>query len=221
MLMPRTGSEREECEPYKKGDVIGGKYEILGTLGKGGFGVVLLAHSRDTGEVCALKTFRDELLADPAAREEFKKEALLWVNLDTHPFIIPAWRVDEVFGRLFVAMEYIVPDAQRRVTLADHLASTVGPFETSLALKWGIQFCLGMEHARAHGVQFHRDIKPDNILITQDGTLKISDFGLASGKGKIFVGAAGIGTSTEGSSTFILFMTASMSTVKPINSPTK
>jgi serine/threonine protein kinase len=75
--MRRDAPRQEAEELYKKGDVISGRYEVHGTLGKGGFGVVYLAYNRDTGEVCALKTFRDELLADAAAREAFKKEALL------------------------------------------------------------------------------------------------------------------------------------------------
>jgi serine/threonine protein kinase len=168
------------AEFYKKGDVIGGKYEIHGTLGKGGFGVVYLAYDREIEEVRALKTFRDDLLTDAAAREAFKKEALLWVNLEEHPFILAARWVEKVSGRLFVEMDYVAPDAHGRVSLADHLARAVGPLDAGQALKWAIQSCLGMEHAHAHGIKCHRDIKPANILITQDGTLKISDFGLAA-----------------------------------------
>src|ERR1035437_7307769 len=86
---------QEAAELYKKGDVIGGKYEVRGTLGKGGFGVVYLVYHRQTKHVWALKTFRDELLADAAARAAFKKEALLWVNLEAHPFILAARWVTE------------------------------------------------------------------------------------------------------------------------------
>jgi serine/threonine protein kinase len=73
-------------EPYKRGDVIGGTFEVQRKLGEGGFGVVYLVRHRETDDVFALKTFRDELLADPATRESFKKEALLWCNLQSHPF---------------------------------------------------------------------------------------------------------------------------------------
>ena len=176
----REAPRHEAGDLYKQGDVIGGKYEIHGTLGKGGFGVVYLAYSRDTKEVCALKTFRDELLADAAAREAFKKEALLWVNLEEHPFILAARWVTEVSGRLFVVMDYVTPDMHGRVSLADHLARAGGPLDAGRTLTWAVQFCLGMEHAQARGIKCHRDIKPTNILITQDGTLKISDFGLAA-----------------------------------------
>lgn len=178
--MVRDARESEASEYFKKGDVIGGNYDVLNVLGKGGFGVVYLVRSRQTSEIFALKTFREELLADLAAREAFKKEALLWVNLERHPFILAAMWVDEAFGRLLVTMDYVAPDAQGHVSLADHLAGTSGPLEPNRPVKWAIQFCLGMEHAQTHGVQCHRDIKPTNILITQDGTLKISDFGLAA-----------------------------------------
>jgi tetratricopeptide (TPR) repeat protein len=171
---------QEAAELYKKGDVIGGKYEIHGTLGKGGFGVVYLAYDRELTQVCALKTFRDELLADAAAREAFKKEALLWVNLEEYPFVLAARWVQQFSGRLFVQMDYVAPDAHGRVSLADHLARAGGPFDAGQTLKWAVQFCLGMEHAQARGIKCHRDIKPANILITQDETLKISDFGLAA-----------------------------------------
>lgn len=120
------------------------------------------------------------MLADATAREAFKKEALLWVNLEEHPFILAARWVTEVSGRLFVAMDYVAPDAYGRVNLVDHLARAGGPIDSGQMLKWAVQFCLGMEHAQARGIKCHRDIKSANILVTQDGTLKISDFGLAS-----------------------------------------
>src|SRR5215475_858845 len=143
---------------YKRGDLVGGRYRIHGTLGKGGFGVVYVAYHQQLKVACALKTFRDELLADARARAAFKKEAVVWVNLDAHPFILAARFVDEHAGRLFVEMDLIAPDAFGRVNLADHLAD--GPFENGQALIWATQFCLGMEHALAHGISSHRDIKP-------------------------------------------------------------
>jgi serine/threonine protein kinase len=191
----RDAPRQEAAELYKKGDVIGRKWEVHGTLGRGGFGVVYLAYDRHTKEVCALKTFRDELLADAAAREAFKKEALLWVNLEAHPFIVAARWVEEVSGRLFVQMDYMVPDAKGRVSLADYLARAGGPLDAGQALRWAVQFCLGMEHAQARGIKCHRDIKPANILITQDGTLKISDFGLAAAAEVAWRGTGGRGGS--------------------------
>jgi tetratricopeptide (TPR) repeat protein len=164
---------------YRKGDRIGDRYMVLGGLGAGGFGVVYLAHRSDSNETCALKTFHERFLADGAAREAFKKEALLWVGLEEHPFILAARWVEEVSGRLFVEMDYVAPDAQGRVTLEDHLACGA-PVKAEQALAWAIQFCHGMEHASVNGLKCHRDIKPGNVLIASGGMLKITDFGLAA-----------------------------------------
>ena len=165
---------------YKMGDIIGGKYEVGAMLGSGGFGEVYLVYDRRTLGLGALKTFRQKFLADAKVRENFKREALLWVNLEEHPFILAARCVEELSGRLFIGMDYIAPDDRGRVTLTDHLATARGPLETDQALLWASMFCYGMEHANQRGIKSHRDIKPTNILIRQDGTLLISDFGLAA-----------------------------------------
>jgi serine/threonine protein kinase len=75
---------------YKKGDVIGGKYEVRDTLGNGGFGVVYLVYDQELNVLLALKTFHDELLANPKSRNAFKKKSVLWVNLEEHPHILAA-----------------------------------------------------------------------------------------------------------------------------------
>lgn len=178
MVLESTGGSPSDAA-FKKGDVIGGEYTIHKLVGRGGFGEVFLAHFSDGKWLCALKTIRSDLLPDPASKEAFKKEALLWVNLEEHPFIVAARAVHEYSRRLFVNMDYITPDANGRVSLADHLACTNGPLDPDDSLKWAIQFCYGMEHSFQRGIKCHRDIKPTNILIAPGGNLKISDFGLA------------------------------------------
>lgn len=180
---PPLPTQREVFEPFRKGDVIGGMFEVLRRLGEGGFGVVYLVRHCESDGLFALKTFRDELFAEPKAREAFKKEASLWANLQHHPCIVVARWVQEIHGRLFVTMDYVPPDLSGRVGLDDYLGS--GPIDADTALKWGIQFCHGMEHATTHGIRCHRDIKPANILIASDSTLKISDFGLVAPQHKL------------------------------------
>jgi eukaryotic-like serine/threonine-protein kinase len=166
---------------YKKGDLIGGKCEVYRLLGRGGFGEIYLVYARQLGEALAVKTFRQKFLADAGAKEDFKREALLWMNLELHPYIVGARFVDEFSSRLFVGMDYVAADDQGRVSLADHLAQARGPLATDQVLEWAIMFCHGMEHANQRGIKCHRDIKPANILIRQDKVLLISDFGLAAG----------------------------------------
>ena len=106
----------------------------------------------------------------------FKLEALAWIKLNIHPHIVNAIAVQDINGRPFIYMEYIAPDKLGRNTLTHYLRS---PISLKKALKWGIQFCHAMEHTISHGVSPHRDIKPDNIMITNTQDLKVTDFGLA------------------------------------------
>ncbi len=166
-------------ELYRPGDIVDG-YEIRAKLGEGGMGVVFLAYLRGRDSLVALKTFREAFLASAVAREAFRKEALLWVGLEDHACILAARWVAKLYGRLFVVMDYVAPDGLGRVTLQDHLVRPGTALPLEQTLRWAAQFCYGMEHAAAHGVNCHRDIKPQNILITAEGTMKISDFGLAA-----------------------------------------
>ena len=173
-------------QPYNLHGRIAGRYEIrriLGGPGKSGMGIVYVCYDHEQKNVVALKTFQDEYLTSKKARNSFKKEALLWVMLDRHPYIVRAFLVQELDYRLFVVCEFVAPDDEERNTLTHYLRQ---PVSLKQALIWSIQFCDGMEYAVSKGVSPHRDIKPDNIMITRDGMLKITDFGLAGmwqGKG--------------------------------------
>ncbi|ODS32041.1 MAG: hypothetical protein SCARUB_02826 [Candidatus Scalindua rubra] len=187
---PRRGLVAEQLPgvPYKRGDFIGQEYEVFDVLGKGGFGVVYLVYSHKVKSVLALKTFRDEYLKDAETRKLFEAEADVWVKLERHPYLVRAHFVDEVSGRLYIAMEYIVPDEQGLNSLEGYLKRR--PPDLAQSLRWSIQFCHGMEYAYSKGIRCHRDIKPDNIMISQNRMVKISDFGLAGviGMSKVMSG---------------------------------
>jgi len=183
VVVPKPAPEKDiqPGELYKKGDFIGQKYEVYGILGKGGLGVVYLVYSHELGEVYALKTFRDEFLADQEVRKRFHKEASVWVELGRHPYLVRAIAVVEVSGRLYIAMEYIAPNEEGLNSLEGYLQR---PPDLAQSLRWAIQICHGMEYAHSKGVRAHRDLKPANIMISQDKTAKITDFGLAGVTGE-------------------------------------
>src|SRR3989338_232370 len=174
--------EEKNSALYKKGDFIGQKYEVYDVLGMGGFGIVYLVYSHELKSVYALKTFRDEYLENKEMQERFKKEAEIWINMDRHPYLVRAKFVDKILDRLFIAIEYIAPDEDGLNSLEGYLKHK--PHDLVQSLRWGIQFCHGMEYAYAKGIKAHRDIKPANIMIAYDKTLKITDFGLAGAIGQ-------------------------------------
>jgi serine/threonine protein kinase len=165
---------------YRQGERIGGRYTVVDVLGKGGFGVVYRVRDREDNRELALKTFRDEFILDPRVRSQFRQEALTWVALGRHSFILQAEAVHEFDGRLFVAMDYIAPDENGLITLQDHIEH-YGPNLTDRMIGiWAVEFCHGMTHAYANGIKAHRDIKPANILLESGIFVKISDFGIAA-----------------------------------------
>lgn len=169
--------EEKIITPYKKGDFIGQKYEVYDILGMGGFGIVYLVYSHKFKSVYALMTFREEYIQDKEAQERFKKEAKIWIDLERHPYLVRAFFVDEISGRLFIELEYIAPGEDGFNSLDGYLRYKPPDIEQSL--RWGIQFCHGMEYAYSKGIRAHRDIKPANILIGVDKAVKITDFGIA------------------------------------------
>lgn len=166
---------------WEIGDKIGGLYEIrriLGGPGKSGMGIVYVCNYRFHQKDYALKTYQERFVLVEALTNSFHDEALLWMGLGCHPNIVRAFWVHNLDGRIYVVMEYIPADNSGRVTLTDHMVEDQ-PLPLLRTLIWGMQFCDGMTYAASRGLRVHRDVKPDNILITLEKTVKITDFGLA------------------------------------------
>jgi tetratricopeptide (TPR) repeat protein len=177
--------------PPSTSPLLGEKYDLYGVIGFGGFGVIYLVYSRETGAVHALKTYRDEFAGVREIEESFRREAEVWIAVGRHPCLLRALFVDKIDGRLYLGMEYIAPDDSGKNTLQHHLGSA--GLDLRQALLWGIQVCQGMEHAFARGIVCHSDLKPSNIMITCVGQAKVSDFGLARSRG---CGSGGLAAGT-------------------------
>jgi len=158
---------------YKIGDKLE-NYKVVKILG-GGMGRVYICIDEIKQELYALKTFKEEFISSEEIKKSFLKEALAWINLGDHPNIVRCYAPFNYLDQLFVIIEYIQPHLRWGNTLTDYFQMDLN-LKQSLIL--AIQFCHGMEHAISRGILCHRDIKPDNIMITRETTLKITDFGL-------------------------------------------
>jgi serine/threonine-protein kinase len=173
----------------ERGSLFAGRYEILGTLGKGGMGVVYKAHDRQLDDEVALKVLRPDVMKDdPTLLERFKQELKLARKI-THRCVLRTHDFSEADGTPYISMEYL-----EGVTLKDLLRGK-GALPIGVGLRIAKQMCQGLDAAHRQGV-VHRDIKPQNMLILPEtGELKIMDFGIArAAKVKEGEGASGLTT---------------------------
>jgi len=162
--------------PFEEGQVIAGKYEIVGLIGVGGLGFVVAANHVELGEKVALKFLRPEALANDEAVGRFAHEARASAQIKSE-------HVARVFdvgslpdGAPFIVMEYL-EGCDLSVVLHQQ-----GPLQTSLAVDYVLQTCEALAAAHASGV-VHRDIKPENLFLTHRthgvDSIKVLDFGIS------------------------------------------
>ena len=160
---------------WSKGDLIADRWEVVDEPLIGGMGIVYVVADRLLNEILAAKTYREEVFQlDPTIARRFVEEAALWIDLDAHPNVVEARYVHRAEGKPFLMLEY-VPNGSLRTWML----SAPGAIDPVHALRFGLDFCHGMMHAAAKQLRAHGDIKPENCLLTGNGNLKVTDFGLA------------------------------------------
>ena len=166
-------------------DVIAGRYELGERLGFGGMSTVQLAVDRRLERHVAVKLLAEHLADDSQFVSRFRREALAAARL-VHPNIVQVFDfgLDEASGRHYIVMEYIrgrsgaeILREETRLGVADTLELVDGA-------------CRGLAHAHRKGV-IHRDVKPGNILRSDDGAVKLADFGIAKAVGRVVADHAG------------------------------
>lgn len=164
--------ERSRVTPAP-GDLIGGRYELVETVGAGGMATVWEAHDHVLGRPVAVKILHAHLAADHAVVRRFRREAVAAARL-AHPNVVAVY--DTVAATDDEPFEAIVMELVSGRTLRDVLDD--GPLDEARARRLGDDLLGALECAHRQGL-VHRDIKPANVLLTPDGTARLTDFGIA------------------------------------------
>jgi len=146
------------------------RYRLLSSLGKGGMGEVFLADDTQLGRKVTIKFVTEALEADPTARARLHREARAAAALD-HPYICKIHEIAEVEGRTGIVMEHVTGE-----TLQATLGR--GPVAPQTALDIASEIAEAMDEAHRRRL-VHRDLKPANVMLTEQGHVKVMDFGLA------------------------------------------
>ena len=154
-----------------EGRLIGNRYEILEKIGNGGMATVYKAKCHVLNRLVAVKILRDEFTTDQEFIRRFEAEAQAAASL-THPNIVSVYDVGSEGDLNYIVMELIKGKTLKEIIVED------GVLSWKWSLNIAIQIASALEAAHKNGI-IHRDIKPHNIIITEDGIAKVTDFGIA------------------------------------------
>ena len=172
-------------------DLLDNRYALVESLGFGGMGEVYLAHDEVLDRDVALKMLRKPYAGDEGFAERFRREALSAASL-SHPNIVQVYdRGETADGTSYIAMEYVSGG-----TLKEQIEAK-GPFEAPKAAAVAAQIAEALGAAHERGV-IHRDIKPQNVVVTSSGDLKVTDFGIAKAASVVTSSASGAVFGTAG-----------------------
>jgi eukaryotic-like serine/threonine-protein kinase len=157
--------------PIEPGVLVGGRYELGRQLGSGGMARVFLAHDRLLDRDVAVKVLSEPYAGDPAFVERFRREASAAAGLN-HPNIVAVYDRGEADGSYYIVMEYLSGP-----TLKDIIRRR-GPLPPAEAVDVALGILAALAAAHKRGV-IHRDVKPQNVMASEDGRIKVADFGIA------------------------------------------
>ena len=146
-------------------------YEIESTISQGGMAMVYRARRVRDGQIVALKVLREQYAADAEFVERFQREARAVASL-THANMVQVYESGEAAGWHFIAMEFVEGQDLKRY-IREH-----GPLRVAEGVRIAVAVCEVLDYAHRRGI-IHRDVKPQNILLRRDGTVKVTDFGIA------------------------------------------
>src|ERR1700758_2418263 len=158
-------------EPVDTQRVFSNRYELTHLIARGGMAQVYRARDRQLDRPVALKVLFPELSVARSFVERFRREAQAAANL-SHPNIVPVFDWGEDMGTYYIVMEYVDGRA------LSSILRTAGPLHPDRAAEIAADVAAALAYAHRHGV-IHRDVKPGNVLITEEGTVKVTDFGIA------------------------------------------
>jgi serine/threonine-protein kinase len=153
------------------GQVFSNRYEIVREIARGGMAEVYLARDQSLNRPVALKALFPEFAREPSFVERFRREAQAAANLN-HPNIVSIYDWGQESGTYFIVMEYVEGRSLRE------LIHSEGPLEPGQAADIAAEIASALAFAHRSGV-VHRDVKPGNVLLTESGTVKVTDFGIA------------------------------------------
>src|SRR4029077_19040027 len=161
--------------PAAESGLVGKKiarYRVLDLIGGGGMGMVYRAEDLKLGRRVALKFLPEELAADPASLRRLEREARASSALN-HPNICTIYDIVDHEGQPFIAMELLEGE-----TLRERMTRTAGRISVEETIRIAMGVCDGLQAAHEQNI-IHRDVKPANLFLTKQGTVKILDFGVA------------------------------------------
>ena len=156
----------------EEGKLLGNRYEIIKKIGNGGMATVYQAKDRILKRNVAVKILRDEFTTDEEFIKRFEAEAQSAAKL-THPNIVSIYDVGVEDNFYFIVMELVKGKTLKEIILEEH-----GPLPWKWSVNVAIQIASALEKAHRNNI-IHRDIKPHNIIITEEGVAKVTDFGIA------------------------------------------